>query len=100
MPSSIEFRLFAPYNEGAALIGSFSNWEDIPMEKSEDGYFSTKVELEDGDYHYKFRVQSKSWFFEPDQWVDVIDPYATNIDNPTQNGVVQIKEEAYQIYVK
>jgi 1,4-alpha-glucan branching enzyme len=49
------------------------------------------VELEDGNYQYKFRVQSKSWFFKPDQWVEVIDPYATDIDNPTQNGVVRIK---------
>ena len=67
MANQIEFKLFAPYNKGAALIGSFSNWEDIPMEKGKDGYFQTKVELEDGVYQYKFRVQSKSWFFEPDQ---------------------------------
>ena len=33
MASPIEFKLFAPYNKGAALIGSFSNWEEIPMEK-------------------------------------------------------------------
>ncbi len=92
MASSVEFTLFAPYNKGAALTGSFSNWEEIPMEKGKDGYFRTQVELEDGDYQYKLRVQSKSWFFEPDQWVEVVDPYATDIDNPTQNGVVRIKD--------
>ncbi|HEY9606973.1 MAG TPA: alpha-amylase family glycosyl hydrolase [Allocoleopsis sp.] len=92
MANQIEFNLFAPYNKGAALIGDFSDWKEIPMEKGEDGYFRTKVELEDGVYQYKFRVQSKSWFFEPDQWVDVVDPYATDIDNPTQNGVVRIKD--------
>lgn len=91
MTALIEFNLFAPYNKAAALVGSFSNWKDIPMEKGEDGYFRTKVELEDGTYQYKFHVQSKSWFFEPDQWVYVNDPYATDIDNPTQNGVVRIK---------
>ncbi len=90
MASPIEFNLFAPYNKGAALIGSFSNWEEISMEKGEDGYFRTKVELEDGVYQYKFRVQSRSWFFEPDQWVDVTDPYATDVDNE-ENGVVRIK---------
>ena len=73
-------------------MGCFSNWEEIPMEKDKDGYFRTKVELEDGVYQYKFRVQSQSWFFEPDQWVDVIDPYATDIDNPTQNAVVRVKD--------
>lgn len=73
-------------------MGSFSDWEEIPMEKGEDGYFRTQVELEDGSYQYKFRVQSKSWFFEPDEWVDVVDPYAVDIDNPTQNAVVRIKD--------
>ncbi len=92
MSAPIEFELFAPYNKGAALMGSFSNWEEIPMEKDEEGYFRTRVELEDGVYQYKFRVQSKSWFLEADQWVDVVDPCATDIDDPTQNGVIRIKD--------
>jgi 1,4-alpha-glucan branching enzyme len=90
--AQIEFKLFAPYNKGAALIGDFSNWEEIPMEKGKDGYFRTQVDLADGAYQYKFKVQSKSWFLEPDQWIDVVDPYATDIDNPTQNGVIRIKD--------
>ena len=92
MTSSVEFKLFAPYNKAASLIGCFSNWEDIPMHKDEGGYFRTSVELEDGSYQYQFRVQSKSWFFEPDQWVNVTDPYATNIDDASQNAIVRIKE--------
>lgn len=92
MAAPIEFNLFAPYNEGAALIGSFSNWEEIPMQKGEDGYFRTKVNLEDGVYQYKFKVRSKSWFLEPDAWVEIVDPYATDIDDPTQNGVIRIKD--------
>lgn len=92
MASPIEFNLLAPYNKGAALTGTFSDWKEIPMKKGEDGYFRTTVELEDGVYQYKFRVQSKSWFFEPDQWVEVNDPYATDIDNPTQNCVLRIKD--------
>jgi 1,4-alpha-glucan branching enzyme len=92
MKRPIEFSLFAPYNQGAALIGSFSDWQEIPMQKDESGYFRTTLDLEDGVYQYKFRVQSKSWFFEPDAWIDVVDPYATDIDNPTQNGVVRIKD--------
>jgi 1,4-alpha-glucan branching enzyme len=93
MASAIEFKLFAPYNNAASLIGSFSNWEPIPMEKGKDGYFRVSVELEDGSYGYKFRVQSKSWFFEPDQWVDVTDPCATDVDGKSadENGIVRIK---------
>lgn len=92
MAAPIEFNLFAPYNEGAALIGSFSNWEEIPMQKGKDGYFRTKVELKDGVYQYKFKVRSKSWFLEPDAWVEIVDPYATDIDDPSQNCVIRIKD--------
>jgi 1,4-alpha-glucan branching enzyme len=92
MSHSIEFKLFAPYNKEAALVGCFSNWEPMPMEKDDLGYFRTQVDLEDGTYQYKFRVTSNSWFFEPDQWVEIVDPYATDIDNPTQNGVIRIKD--------
>ncbi|MEC4986536.1 MAG: alpha-amylase family glycosyl hydrolase [Oscillatoria sp. PMC 1068.18] len=93
MANPIEFDLFAPYNNGASLVGSFSDWEEIPMEKGEDGYFRITVELEDGEYLYKYRVQSKSYFLEPDQWVDIVDPYATDVvDDAEQNGVVRIKE--------
>ncbi len=101
MATPIEFNLFAPYIKGAALVGEFSDWKDIPMEKGEDGYFRTKVELEDGVYQYKFRVQSKSWFFEPDQWVEVVDPYAVDIDNASQNAIARIKggEKIVDTYV-
>lgn len=92
MASSIEFKLFAPYNNGVALKGCFSDWSEISMEKDKQGYFRTKVELEDGVYQYKFRVQSKSHFLEPDEWVEVSDPYATDIDDPSQNSVITIKD--------
>jgi 1,4-alpha-glucan branching enzyme len=94
MASPIEFNLFAPYNKAASLTGSFSNWQEIPMEKGDDGYFRVVVDLEDGVYQYKFKIQSKSWFFEqPDQWVSITDPYATNVDGSSaeENGIVRIK---------
>ena len=92
MTSSIEFQLFAPNNKGATLISSFSEWKEVPMEKGEDGYFRTQVELEDGVYQYKFRIQSQSPSFEPDQWVEVIDPYATDVDEARHHGIVRIKD--------
>jgi 1,4-alpha-glucan branching enzyme len=92
MASSIEFNLFAPRNQGAALFGFFSDWKEIPMEKGKDGYFRTQVELEDGIYHYKFRVQTKSPHFEPDPWIEVIDPYATDVDEAKKMGTVRIKD--------
>jgi 1,4-alpha-glucan branching enzyme len=92
MTSIIEFDLFAPRNNGAALIASFSEWQEIPMQKGEDGYFRTQIELEDGTYQYKFRVQTKSPNFEPDQCLDIIDPYATDVDEERAYAVVNIKD--------
>jgi 1,4-alpha-glucan branching enzyme len=94
MTSSIEFNLFAPYNQGAVLMGSFRDWKEFPMQKDKDGYFRVNVDLEDGVYQYKFRIQSKSWFFEPNQWIDVTDPYATNVDGMSEyeNAIVNIKD--------
>ena len=94
MTSSIEFNLFAPYNKGVSLVGSFSDWKEISMKKGEDGYFRVSVDLKDGTYQYKFRVQSKSWFFEPDQWVDITDPYATDVDgkSASENAIAYIKD--------
>jgi 1,4-alpha-glucan branching enzyme len=59
MPSSVEFKLLAPY-KAATFMGSFSDWNEIPMQKDDKGYFRTSIELEDSIYQYKFRVQSKS----------------------------------------
>jgi len=92
MSSSIEFKLLAPYNQGVALIGSFSNWEEIPMEQDQEGYYRTSVELQDGHYQYKFRVQPVNGTEEADKWVDVNDPYVTEIDSKTGNGTINIKD--------
>ncbi|MEJ6482212.1 alpha-amylase family glycosyl hydrolase [Nostoc punctiforme UO1] len=92
MANLTEFNLFAPRNKEAALIGSFSDWKEIPMSKSEDGYFRTKIKLEDGVYQYKFRIQTKSPNFAPDEWIDVIDPKATEVNETEKYGIVRIQD--------
>lgn len=101
MPHSTEFQLFAPYNKAASLIGSFSNWQEILMQKGEDGYFRVNVDLEDGIYQYKFRVQSRSEFLQPDEWVEINDPYMKEMDLQTKNGIIHIKagEQIRDTYV-
>jgi 1,4-alpha-glucan branching enzyme len=37
------------------------------------------------------RSVPKSFFLEPDEWIDVIDPYATNVHESHQHAVVNIK---------
>lgn len=91
MSNSIEFKVLAPYNKAATLIGSFSDWQEIPMQKDKEGYFRTSVELEDGVYQYKFRIQSTNEN-QLDQWVYINDPYVTEIDAGTNNGIIRIKQ--------
>ncbi|MBD2359182.1 alpha amylase C-terminal domain-containing protein [Tolypothrix sp. FACHB-123] len=91
MVGSIDFKFFAPRNQKASLLGSFFDWQEMPMKKNEDGYFYIQINLADGIYQYKFRVQSQSPNFSPDQWLDVIDPYATDVDEQQKVGLVQIK---------
>jgi 1,4-alpha-glucan branching enzyme len=89
MAGSIQFQLFAPRLSEVKLIGSFNDWQELPMQKGEDGYFRTQVDLQDGVYQYKFRLQSLT---EPaGRWTDVNDPYVTEIDHSSQNGVVRVK---------
>lgn len=73
-------------------MGDFSDWKEIAMKKSEDGYFSAAVKLADGAYQYKFNIRSKSWFYEPDEWKTITDPNATDIDAETQNAILKIKD--------
>lgn len=90
MTSAIEFKLFAPNNQAVSLVGSFSDWKEKPMQKGEDGYFRVNVDLEDGTYQYKLRVQSNSPALK-NQWVEVNDPYMTQMDRQTENGIVRVK---------
>ena len=85
------FQLFAPYNNAAELIADFNHGKKIPLEKGADGVFRLTQYLSDGIYCYKFNIQSKSWFYEEDEWKTVTDPYATNIDPETQDSILKLK---------
>jgi 1,4-alpha-glucan branching enzyme len=89
--TNVELALFAPYNEVAQLIGSFSGWKPIDMAKGDDGWWRVSVKLADGDYPYKFRVKSLSYFLTG-QMVDVFDPYAVTITNDTdENSILRVR---------
>lgn len=84
--ASIEFNLFAPTIAEVRLIGSFSEWKDIPM-TADHGTFRCSTQLSDGDHEYKFRIRRNN----EDQWIDVIDPYVTNYDPQRNTGIITIK---------
>jgi 1,4-alpha-glucan branching enzyme len=96
--SPIEFTFFAPYSDKAAVRGSFSNWEDIMMEKGDDGFFRLSVDLPDGDHEYKFCVTSHS-FWQDGQWICVTDPLATDINEQSgqDNAVLHVRDGKIQV---
>jgi len=51
------------------MIGSFNNWERLPMNKSTKD-FNVLVNLEEGDYEYKFLADGQ-WITDP-QGGDVV----------------------------
>jgi 1,4-alpha-glucan branching enzyme len=81
--SAIQLSLFAPYNEEAALVSSWNNWQRQPMAKGADGWWRIDAALADGEYFYKFAVKSKSYFCV-NQWVEVFDPYALSVTDDDQ----------------
>ena len=42
-----------------SLRGSFNSWGEWPMEKQLDGTWSITIDLEPGEYRYKFFINSK-----------------------------------------
>jgi 1,4-alpha-glucan branching enzyme len=90
--SPIGFELLAPYNESVALIGSWNDWESIPMKKDKQGVWRVEIPLADGDYEYKFQVVSKS-FFAPGETVVVADPKALEhtLDNH-ENSIIRVRD--------
>ncbi|HEY4002248.1 MAG TPA: alpha-amylase family glycosyl hydrolase [Candidatus Xenobia bacterium] len=86
----VELTLFAPYNRAASVAGDFSQWQDVPMKKGPDGRFRASFLLPDGRYEYRFKVRSKSWFFKPNEWVEIVDPYATAVDPTGKSGILTI----------
>lgn len=77
--ASLELALLAPYNDGVQVLGSFNNWQPQEMVRDEEGWWHLPLAIPDGDYEYRFRVKSKSWF-SLDQWVEVSDPRAARVN--------------------
>lgn len=90
--AEITFSLEAPYNKEACLLADFTDWQRQPLSKDEDGVFRANFELADGTYYYRFAVQSLSWFNEPDAWVEVIDPFATALNEAEDAAMITIQD--------
>ena len=66
------FRVYAPAAVKMALIGDFSNWQEVPMERIYDGqFYEVSVPSAKEGQLYKFRVYKKDG-----TCIDHADPYA------------------------
>jgi len=80
-----------------SLRGSFNSWGEWPMEKQPDGTWSITVDLEPGEYQYKFYINGK-WPQDMSIARDggPVDPNAVGYINDGfggQNAICRIKEE-------
>ena len=55
------FTYFAPSAENVMLVGDFTEWEQKPvsLKKQKDGTWKANVELEAGEYQYRFLVDGQ-----------------------------------------
>lgn len=72
--------LLAPHNESVQILATFTDWQPRDLKRGDDGWWRADFDLADGDYEYRFRVKSKSWF-AADQMVEIGDPYATRVNS-------------------
>jgi 1,4-alpha-glucan branching enzyme len=63
------------------------------VKDEQTGYFHCQVSnLQDGDYEYRFRLQTCSPNYQPDEWLEVIDPCVTQYNAITNEGLVTVKQ--------
>ncbi len=70
------FRTFAPSASKISVIGEFSKWEEIPMEKVHDGNFwEVSVPLAQPGMMYKYRIYDTAG-----EYIDHCDPYGFGME--------------------
>lgn len=90
------FRVFAPNAEKVSVIGDFSGWDDLPMEKVYDGNFYECLvpEAKEG-MRYKIRIYEKNGRF-----IDHCDPYGYGMELRPQNSSIIRDMDKYEFHDK
>ncbi|HLX68090.1 MAG TPA: isoamylase early set domain-containing protein [Verrucomicrobiae bacterium] len=65
----INFYCAAPHAKSVELVGDFNHWQPLPMQRSVDGWWLTRIELCHGHHQYRFLVDGRP----------MLDPHATGI---------------------
>lgn len=91
--SGVVFRTYAPNALHIALMGEFSRWQEIPMEKIKDGNFwECRVSNALPGMFYKYRIYKKDGGF-----IDHADPYAFYAElRPKTASVIYQSEYSFE----
>ena len=59
----VEFRFFRPNATAVQIVGDFNGWDrtDLPMEHDGDGWWSATVDIESGDYRFRYYADG-NWY--------------------------------------
>jgi len=84
----VQFSYYDPYAGKVHLAGSFNNWSTTatPMSKDDEGYWKTTMDLDPGEYEYKFVVDG-AWITDQENPNTKADPYGGT------NSVVEISSD-------
>lgn len=96
----VELALWAPYNEDVYILGEWNQFQPQPMTRGDDGWWRINIEPGDGDFKYRFRLKSKS-YFQVDKIIDVSDPYALTVDHDgDENAALRVRDgqRVYTLY--
>lgn len=77
------FRVWAPAAVGVAVIGSFSDWQPVPLSHEADGYWAADIAAARIGDEYKYQVQTAAG-----EVLDRNDPYAREVTASDGNSVV------------
>lgn len=62
MDNAVEFLFFRPNAQNVHLAGDFNDWQhNLPMERSNDGYWSACIDLPAGEFKFKYCADGE-WF--------------------------------------
>jgi len=80
------FVIYRPTAGKAEIIGTFTNWQPVPMEKiGASGYWSLTLELGEGEYQYSYVVEGG------EQITDPTVPERVKDDFGGENSIITIK---------
>lgn len=84
-----EFRVWAPFAKSVALIGTFSDWEEIAMSPEPNGTWFVQVKGVEPGQSYKYRLSSGTTVFER------IDPRARQLTDSDNGASVIIGDDDF-----